>query len=343
MESSEDVLGPRLSPARIILFVGAVLAGVLAAALVITVLFRVLPSDMTRIQVLLDALRADEPAPQFIVFGDSTARDGIDTRVISKLLPGNPLGYNFGAPNQTLGEVALLLQNVPESCETIVLYANPRRASRHMVPAQKLSGYYLYGYRLQDETKSFLRSIYGDSQEGLDKNFFEHAFGSRWIVRSTIDTFARNLLRPDLAIEQANYDLFFPHSGEKKLTGKALQRNIATHWGTQNQIRFRYQETTTTLLTNLVDLAHDKELRVVVVSAPVNPAVFHRIRNDFIPRATEFYDSFAATNDVLHVNAMTLLEEEDFKDAVHPNQTGAKKLSAHIGESLATYVMSEGR
>ena len=95
---------PPLGAAKLGLFIAAILLGVASAFLLAAPVFRSTPTDLTRVQVLLNALNDEQAEPGFIIFGNSVARDGLDTRVISAALPGEPIGYNFGSPGQSMAE-----------------------------------------------------------------------------------------------------------------------------------------------------------------------------------------------------------------------------------------------
>ncbi len=63
---------------RLLMLVTSLLAGVATALAVMPIVFRNTPTDISRIGVLLDALRDSDESPEVMVFGNSIVMSEID-------------------------------------------------------------------------------------------------------------------------------------------------------------------------------------------------------------------------------------------------------------------------
>lgn len=333
---------PKLSPARLSLFIGAILAGVAVAILIAPLLFRIVPSDLTRIQVLLDALRSDEYAPEFIVLGSSVARDGLDARIISEELPGQPPGFNFGSPGQGMTEALMLAQEMPESVNTVVqVLGSMALKGVTMIDENKYNAYYMYGLRLNENVAHRLRTIYGEKAAILDDGYLDHAFRSRWAVRQLLDTTMRRLLREDLNLDRSTYDLYFPSSMGAPVSEQQLVIQLRNAYG-RRETPFTASKQHMAQLAELAKRTKQAGRRFVLVLAPINPRALPLLTEDFTDTANQFFSEFAATHDFLLIDAQSALSADLFVDALHPSVEGADRFSRLIGETLARELEREG-
>lgn len=154
---------------RLLMLVTSLLAGVATALAVMPIVFRNTPTDISRIGVLLDALRDSDESPEVMVFGNSIVMSGIDAVQLGSELPARPLAWNLASTGQSLAESAMITRELPASAR-IAIYATPLRPDVRKVPlhSQKGNAYYLYGFRPSDETLQMLSGIHG--AEGRSAN-----------------------------------------------------------------------------------------------------------------------------------------------------------------------------
>jgi hypothetical protein len=333
---------PELGTGKLSLYIGAILFGVTLALLLTQLLFNIIPSDLTRIKVLLDTLESPEHQPGYIVFGNSAAKDGLDTRIISQHLPKHVTGYNFGTPGQSLAETSLYLQEIPDSVDTVIQFIMPGALrAEDMIADPKYNAYYMYGFRISDETRNKLKNSYGDLADALDANALEQMFKSRWATRQFIDNFMRDLLRSDLDLDQSTYDLFFPSSMDDPLPESKLLIHLQKIYGA-GKSPFYATHTQEKQLITLAQQVKESGRRFVLIIAPVNPRAHPYLRNDFIDKANKFYAKFANEQDIQLINAIDELPADLFVDAMHPSEPGAQQLSKYVGMQIAIGLKTEG-
>ena len=64
-------------------------------------MFRNTPTDISRIGVLLEALRDAPEQPEVLVFGNSIVMSGIDAAQLGAELPDHPRAWNFASTGQS--------------------------------------------------------------------------------------------------------------------------------------------------------------------------------------------------------------------------------------------------
>lgn len=334
-ENDQEEL-PSLGIDKLSLFLGALLLGIIIAIVFAPTIFRVIPSDLTRIQVLLDALSATDTEPEFIVFGNSVAQDGLDTRVVSQYLPNTPVGYNFGSPGQSLAESYLYYQDLPALTIRVIQFLSPGvLAAPDMLHDQKYTAFYMYGYRPSENTINKLQTIHGDSASMLDKSYLDLVFDSRWAIRQLVDTNIRNLLRGDLDLDQATYDIYFPSTMSEPISEDKLVRHLSKTYGPGHK-QFHYSERQVNQLTAMVNAAKSANRNFTLVLAPINPRAHAYLNEDYLTQARSFFKTFARNQNIQLVNAMDLLSANLFADGLHPTIEGAEVLSQFVGQAIAT-------
>ena len=78
-------------------------------------IFQAIPTDLSRIGVILNALHAEEQQADLVVLGNSVAMASIDTRVLRATLAGEPKGLNLATTGQSPIESYLYYQELPAS------------------------------------------------------------------------------------------------------------------------------------------------------------------------------------------------------------------------------------
>ena len=122
-----------LRASGLLILPGCLLAGIGLALFVMPMMFRHIPSDISRIGVLLDAMNSEGANPKVVVFGNSTVMSGIDAQQLSAELPGNPLAWSLSSTGQALTESFMLSQDLHSVEMGCCLSPAPLKGKTHRV------------------------------------------------------------------------------------------------------------------------------------------------------------------------------------------------------------------
>lgn len=320
-------------------FAAAVLAGAAAALALTEPLYRLLPNDMKRISVLLDALGDESEKPEILLFGNSVSMAGADMRQISSALPGQPTAWNFASTGQSPLESYLHFQNIPPETRLVIsVFGIETIANEAPLDSQKYNAFYMLGYRPDDRTRAKMAELLGpDTATLFTKSGLQQRFESRWVIRQLLDWLARGSLRDDLQLDRSTYDLFFPSTGAERLPERLFARDL----------RLRFQPTTglyrpnpgkVALLGEMAARLRSQGTELVLVLMPQHPAMCESQTPGYCPGAESFYEEFAESNDLPILNAMNVVPEPLYTDGVHPSEAGAKIFSSWLAAELKALI-----
>lgn len=313
----------------------ALLLGVGAALAAMPALFRLAPTDLSRLDVLLAAERSGEPAA-ILVLGNSIAMCGVDGRQLTRELPGAPVALNFASTGQTLAESYLLLQDLPKGVETLVLVLPPDALfGPESLSSQKYNAFYMFGFRPDAETRQTLDTLFGRSmRDVLGASGIAQRFRARWALRELVDGAARRLLRKDLALDRATTDLQFPQPYRERLAPEKMRRAVEQQIAISARLRDEPDPAKAKLLGQIAARATAGERRLLVVLPPANPGVRAALGGE-LPEP--FAGALARLREhprAALLDLRKLLGEEEFIDAVHPTSEGARRITGAVAEAL---------
>lgn len=325
-----------LRASQLLILLGCLLAGIGSALFVMPMTFRHIPSDISRIGVLLDAMHGEGANPKVVVFGNSTVMSGIDAQQLSAELPGNPLAWSLSSTGQALTESFMLSQELPASVE-VAVYGSSLRPSAHEVPLipVKSNAFYLYGWRPTDDTKKELERAYGQGVGFLmRRSHLSQLFDGRWALRQLLDTQLRILLRKDLSLAEAESTLFhaqrYTAPVESDLLDRAINLRVDSLQTGPPHIPPRDRE----MLLSIGKQGEASGRRIAVLILPVHPAVYVPHAQAFRDAVTEARNSQRGAPETLVIDASTLLDASLFFDALHPSNDGARKLTSFVAAQL---------
>jgi len=298
-------------------------------------LFRLAPTDLSRLDGLLAVERSGEPQAAILVLGNSIAMCGVDGHQLTNDLSGAPVALNFASPGQTLVDSYLLLQDVPRSVDTLVLVMPAEGlAGSESLSLQAYIAFYMFGFRPDAETRRTLDSLFGRSvQDVLDASDLELRFRARWALRELVDSAARRLLRKDLALERATSDLYFPQPYTERLAPEKMRRAVEQQIAMSGRLRGDFDPAKAKLLGQIAERATAGGRRLLLVLPPVNPAV--RAGREALPEpVAATLAHLRESPRVAMLDLRRLLGEADFIDAVHPTGEGAERITAAVAEAL---------
>jgi len=335
--SSAEALDRRsLTGSQIVLLIGSLLGGVAVGLLLLARVFVSIPTDVRRLGILIQAMHAEESSPELVVFGNSILMSGVDARALGAALPESPVAWNCASTGQILLESYLLSQDLPDTVEVGVYGIFPRPATnREELHAQKYNTLFMYGYRPTPATLDTVRRIYGsDELELLERSAISQIFASRWAIRQFVDTRARSLLRSDLALDKATYDLFHPQSYTNVIDAAITERFVAKRLEEFAAAPPTLGSDTVELAIQIAREADAKGRMTIFLFPPLHPDLLETVRAEMLAVEESFRDALAGAPDVRILNAADLLDGSQFIDDMHPTNAGAMILSEYLADVI---------
>lgn len=299
--------------------------------------FRVCPNSMKRAQVILNSIHSpDEEKPEICIFGNSTVMSGIDAKVVSRNLPGEPLAWNLSSSGQAALESFLYYQELPESTKVVVqCICAYDFEGLQKIEEQKYNAIFLYGLR-PDQYTLDLVDRYAHSTAGrfLHESEIVQQFAGRWALRSAVDTSVRSLIRKDLDLSNKMNDLYFPASGARKIPPDKLEALLKRSLSQRHGTGFHCSEKSKEFLLGMKESCESRGIRYVLVILPYHPRYLRHLGPEFIREFAAFVDELRAEHNFEIVNCLELLDEKAFCDHCHLVQSGAEILTDKVSTEL---------
>jgi hypothetical protein len=292
--------------------------------------FARVPHDLRRIAVLLRALE-QEPAPRLVVFGNSVAMCGVDARVLRDEL-GAPA---FRSSGQTLAESFLYYQEIPSATEVLVYVVLPEQLeAEEAFHPHVLNAFRMSGFEPAPDTLAALEAAYSPAAVAeLRAPAAARRFEARWVLRQGIDAGVRQLLRPDLDLDRAASDLEFPAPYRERIPETRLASELRQQLDGRPPGPLRPVSGPTRLLQEIAERAARDGRRLVFVLPPTHPQLVAGWGEAFLPSARSAFRDFEARG-IRVVDALDLLGEDEFIDAMHSTPRGAERLTRLIADAV---------
>lgn len=335
---------PRLASVtqrRAILVLGSTCGGACVAYLLMPLLFAALPNEMMRSRVLLDSLHgAAQPAPQMVVLGNSIAMNGIDAKQLSSRLEGDPVVWNLSSTGQLLVESMFIVDECPEETKAIclALFTDDLVQDGSNIPESKLIAYLQYGYQLSESTQNVLQQISPpEVLNVLGNPNWKIALDSRFAIRSAVDISCRRLLRRDLNLAKATTSLFYPSPYTNQQSSASIEKQILKNFPYRKAEEGSLSGPTKELLTTLAGNSKAKQNALYVAILPEHPILRSQREAGFYERLLKEMNDLGEDLDLPITSFISLLDETQFIDHIHPNATGAQILTDALSEKISEW------
>ena len=325
-----------LSATKLLALIASLLLGVASGLFFLSQVFLSIPSDVQRLGFLFESLRDTQPRPRIVAFGDSVLMSGIDARVFEAVLPDRTPTWNCAYAGQTFTEAFLLTQQAPSTVE-VAIYGVPIRAgsSENPLYSQKYNTLFMSGFRPSPQTKRLLSDLHGEAvRELLNRSWLGQIFLSRWIIRQSLDTSIRQVLRRDLALSKSSRDLVHPQPYEKKVDPKISTRFLARGIEKFRTNGVDFSAGTAEMVDALASEAERKDRKLVFLFPPLHPEITERYAAEIDAATREFSSRPGPAEDALYLDATRLLAREYFIDDKHPTNEGARILSEFVATAV---------
>ncbi len=318
----------------VIKFVVMLGLGVGLGLLCILFIYPHMPSDLKRINALMEA--AQKTSPDGVFLGNSIVMSAIDAREVSSRNNGQPLIYNFGTTGQSLYESVILMEHLPESVAFVCLGVHPDILSAKTIPFPevKYTAYIMYGAAPEAAMKKQLFKIEDENLNKLmSRPYLYYVAHARSIVKTAINTTARNLLRSDLNTDRAQSDLYFPTPYTEPVSEKTLEYQFQKFHPPRSHFQISSKVQQTLALINR--LAGDSGFKFILLILPEHPRFKEITEARFYDELNVELKEFSKTVGVQIIDLHDfLLREDEFIDHWHISPEAAEKVSAEVADQL---------
>jgi len=316
---------------RALLFFSIIIIVIAILIFIQPVIYRLMPSDFDR-HLVYEKYVEESPSKNTsdaVIFGDSRAMFGIDTRIIKKQLHREKDIYNFASVGQNIYESSYFYSKVKPVTKLVIQCSGPSfftEETKHNLPDPKAISMYLSGYRMDLATKKLIPQYNRFFDNGELSNYYS--------ARSYFVTYLHNLLRPvfddEVFDDKSRSSRFFPHHYTKdrlKHYDTLIKTNCDGYVyksAPKSQLEF---------VRKSYGFFAGRNIKYVFVLMPVNP--------DVCNEGFDYYKKIAAElrsiDGLMVVDLSHLLPAGYFYDNTHVNKRGAKILSNALADGLRGY------
>jgi len=291
-------------------------------------LFRKMPNDFVRTKLIINTLNDPDHTPGMVIFGNSRAMSGVNGYLLQEQLPDHPLTYSFTSTSQYMSESALFYTSLPSSVHTVLQCIDIQSLSQPIdMKISNQVALHMYGYKMDDQTKSFAFSLY----KKLNKSDWYYNFHARDCLFSGMNVWLRNLLDDDVSEISLEHTLHYAMTQTSDRNEAVYEREIL-HYETNDSFKnYTILPEWKELIEASYQYIRAKNIKYYFVVMPHNPDVLPTHQEERERAFSMFREEF---DSIPVINCMDILSADDFYDAIHPNQKGAAKLTQHIIQYL---------
>lgn len=285
-------------------------------------LIKFLPNDFKRHTVISEALNNTSIQPELIVFGDSRAMFGINTRFLEEKLIDSPKSINLSSVGQNLQESVYLFPNLPSSVRKVIHCVDFTTFANSVVTINdaKALSLLLNGFELTNELESLI-----EPHPYFYRNNFINLYDSRTFLRSSIHVKLRAMLDKEEFITENYYNLQHPYIYKEE-----RHPNYPNKYPPKNLKQLPISKKKIELVKKINHYFKQKNIDYYVVLMPLNPDVEQMDKLD----ASYLTELKKVLSEIKLINLSTNLKEELFYDGVHPNRKGAELLTKNLADSI---------
>ncbi|MDT8412410.1 MAG: hypothetical protein RQ875_08120 [Vicingaceae bacterium] len=285
-------------------------------------LIKFLPNDFKRHTVIAEVLNNKSIQPDLIVFGDSRAMFGINTKFLEEKLTDKPICINLTSVGQNMQESVYLFPDIPSSVSLIIhcldftTFAN----NQTTINDAKALSLLLNGFELTHELESLV-----DPHPFFYRSKLTNLYDSRTFLRSSIHVKLRDLLDKEEFITENYYDLKHPYIYKEE-----RHPNYPNKYKPKKLDKLPLSKKKIELAKRLHINFAKKNVDYIIVLMPLNPDVneFKKIDMTYLKKLRK------AVPEIKIIDFSTNLKADFFYDGIHPNRIGAEVLSKNLADSL---------
>lgn len=311
---------------HIISFILFLLAFMILLNMVTPVLFRALPNDYMRTKLIIQTLKDTSEVAEVIILGNSRGMNGVNGYMLEKELSDHPKVYNLTSTGQQLSESALYYTMIPTEVKTVIQCIDIDLLSKPIdIKTSNSVALHMYRYEMDNKTEEIV-----PLKKTLDKPFFIYNYEARNCLFAGLSYFLRKMLDDDDPDVFA-LDLRYP-SSHKSLRNDIIYKQEIEEKNKNNMFALY------TILPEwkkLIDTSYiyfkQRNIRYCLLIMPYNPDIISSTNEEKEYALSLFKKQF---NDIFLIDCFNLLRPEDFYDAIHPNNSGAEKITDMVIKSF---------
>lgn len=252
------------------------------------------------------SLASQNKTPSIVIVGDSTAARNLDPKLIQEALPSGS-AFNLAWPSNFIGAFP---------CTTLPLLSEPLSAPRVVLVSLSPLGFYD-----NPTSKRLEANITSSAYCRMMADEFELA---QYLALARYSHLSVALLRGN---EEGQPDGFMPLAPKEKSPAKSPRERRSDTPQTSPSLNIKKAE----ILEALAALSTNRGARLVILIPP-NQRQQRQPPKDFTDFVLALCEKYNA--DLLDYSAADFLQDEDFYDAGHLNQNGAKRFSGRVSQDL---------
>jgi hypothetical protein len=294
-----------------------------------------LPTELSRTTEMVRALRKAPGNLALVVTGDSVMMNGVNTKLLGEEMRPPCEAWNLATVGQGIAETLFVADMLPRSVRTLGVGLLPDGLSEPTVtlPEDRYLFYRLSGYQPTAEALAVARQLPSQTLYNLmSEPQWRATLSGRGMIRISADLTIRSRLRPDLDIERARTDLYFPAPYRKRISEAALAHAVGVVY--QPQASFNASAQRLQFLLLVREMLARRGQRLIIVIMPQHPRAIAM-------NSAAYYAQFSQYEDRLrnqfHFDLNDFhgqLGESDFVDQIHPGGTGSERLTKMMAASL---------
>ena len=305
-----------------IILVCIAIAGLIANAMQPT-LHAHLPSDFSRTNFILNTILKEKPQAELMVFGNSIAMSGINTKLIKDEFQLDSEAYNFASNGQYFSESLLYYPLISNDCKLVLQMVRSIELEQNLqkLDSSILRNFHFGNYNLNENIEKEL-----DIDIGLeylqDASQMKLNYDHRGVLVNALNNSIRSTLRKDLNLEKLKEELYFPNVYTSKISEEKLKKMIQLHNPNPPKKSFDPSDEILELISKIQSYFAAKGIRYALVVFPYNP-VLDNYTADYISSLNQFVDQ----SELPIISLANTLSPKDFVDHCHLSKEGGGKLT----------------
>jgi hypothetical protein len=294
-----------------------------------------LPNDYQRTKVILEYLDStiNDQNDIIAVFGNSMAMAGMDAGFIQEYFDNKYEVLNFSGVGQPIQESALYYTKLPENTKIIIQCISlSSLKSEPIIPGQAAIAFSMYNYKL-DKSIEFILPF--QSYSMLVEPRLLINYKARTFVKAGLSTIIVNILDDDAAGKSSElFSLKYPYMYPSNRSN-TYERNIGLFNQTYNLSNYKINTDCSDIIVNSNDYFSSRGIPFVLVIMPISPDITSASKSEIEYALNTVKESFA---NIPIVDCYSLLEPNEFYDAIHPNRIGGEKLSREVSQYVSEII-----
>ncbi|GHT55151.1 hypothetical protein FACS1894109_01140 [Spirochaetia bacterium] len=305
---------------------------ILSFNIVTPLIYRILPNNYQRTKVILEYLDSviNDQNDSIAIFGSSIAMTGMNADFMQKYFDNKYEVLNFSSVGQPIQESALYYTKLPENTKVVIQCIGLLSLiSEPTIPKPAAIAFAMYNYKL-DKAIEYLLPL--QSYSMLNESRLLINYKARTFVKAGLSTLIVNILYDDAAGNSGErFSLKYPYIYPSNRSN-TYEMHIGLINQTYNLSNYKINADCSDIIVNSSDYFSSRGIPFVLVIMPISPDITSASKSEIEYALNTVKESFA---NIPIVDCYSLLEPNEFYDAIHPNRTGGEKLSREVSQYVS--------